>query len=43
MLTGMLGLNLNGVHEALGWIPPLAERVKDAEKHLRSEPAEKAE
>jgi len=43
MLTGMLGLNLDGVHEALGWIPPLAERLEDAEKRLRSEPPEKAE
>lgn len=42
-LPGMLGLNLDGVHEALGWIPPLKEQIKNAEKRLRNGLAEKAE
>jgi hypothetical protein len=36
MLSGIVGLDLDGVHEALGWIPPLNERIKNAEKRLRN-------
>jgi hypothetical protein len=43
MLSGMLGLDLDGVQEALGWIPPIEERIKNAEKRLRDECPEKSE
>ena len=32
LLPGICGLNLEDVHEALGWIPPLAERCADFEE-----------
>jgi hypothetical protein len=30
----MLGLGLEDVHEALGWIPPLDERLKRHEERI---------
>ncbi len=37
MLPGILGLDLEGVHEALGWIPPLNERLRERETRLKNE------
>jgi len=36
LLPGMFGLNVEGVHEALGWIPPHNERLKKVEERLRN-------
>jgi len=37
LLPGILGLGLEDVHEALGWIPPLNKRLHTSEERLRNE------
>ena len=37
LLPGMLGLGFADVHEALGWIPSIEERLKAHEERLRND------
>ncbi|HOI54440.1 MAG TPA: hypothetical protein PLP01_04260 [Phycisphaerae bacterium] len=38
LLPGSMGLDVEDVHEALGWIPPLQERMEEKEQQLKTEP-----
>jgi len=35
LLAGMFGLDVEGVHEALGWVPPYEEQLKRLENQIR--------